>query len=236
MALLKKSLSFYINFYEQAENLLEMAESDGIEMIRVRSAEKSKMNPMHGVQSITPQSVSGFEVYNPYARKKIDVGKLWLYPAVDHYCYGYVPVTPRNLHLLAAFHSGGAFIADPKHKDSHDIVAEAIEELGCRTERNEKKYNFGIDERRKKQQMETKKRQLENLKEKVEEKKIDDELAALQAELDGSKDEVPVEEIVEEVVEEIKEEPKQEEKTPASNGSAKSRRSLAGKTVNKKTN
>lgn len=233
MALLKKSLKRFNTLYEKADYQLEMAESAGVEMIRIRSVEKAKMNPMHGVQSIMQESISGFDIFDPSQRKNVYVGKVTLYPGIDHYLYGYVPVTDRNLRLLAAFHSGGKYIADDR--EGKAIVAEAIEEFGCRTERIERRYNFGIDDIHEKQKIETKKRQLENLKEEVENKKLDDEIAALQAELNESKqvEPEPQVEVTPAANNPVKEEPVAEEE-PKEDKPAQKRRSLAGKSVNKK--
>lgn len=235
MSIVKRALDPFKEMQEAAELLVELAETAGVELFRVRSFNKGKMKELHGPQSLMPQSLYGFELFNIGRGENIVRGKLTLYPGVDHYCYGYIPDTPHNRKILAAFVGGGDFTADDKY--AKEAALETAKELGYDTVRSESRKNLGLDAAREERKKESRRRYLEGLKQKEEDQKLEDEIAELEAKLNLKVEEPVVEEAEtpepeEEVVEEPVVEPAEEEK-PAPKRTTT--RQLSGKKVQRKS-
>ena len=244
MALIKKAIEQFKDYFEAAEMLEEIAESKGIDLIRVKSFEKAKISPMHGIQSVTIRTVSGVEILDTRTGK-IKIGKLTLYPGFDLHHYGYIPMTERNLRIMACGLRGGEFVPDDKAgKDA--AIKFGKEEVGIEDFTRLKKRNeLGLDTIKEQREKDNKKAKLEALQKKVAEKALDDEIAKLEAQLAGDEPEKTPEKTPEPVKEPEapkaepkeeapkKEEPKSEEIVTPEVSTPKAKRSLSGVKVKK---
>lgn len=189
MVTVKKGAPGYIEFCERLEEVMDIADSKGIEMFRVRTREKSTLA---NAAQIRPYDIHGYEILH-HDRGRVavmDTGSLRLYPSPNKYCYGYLPVTEKNIRVLAATLKDSEFVIEDREVLAQ--VEEYADEQGWTKEYTPPRKDLGLLERHEKKAIERKERELEELKRLAEQKKLDDEIAKYKAIIEGKEEEPEV--------------------------------------------
>ena len=123
MVKIKKVVKSLTWMKEQLDEQMEMAESFGVEMIRVRTCDKLTLNMFNEIDGANPQKLMGFDqvAFDKRGNKRFFSGCLMLYPCPDFYHYGYLPVTKNNLFRLAAILRNGLIKIDDIDSETEDL-------------------------------------------------------------------------------------------------------------------
>jgi len=224
MKFFRKAIPSYIEELEAVEIIVDLAEANDIEVIRVKSTEKTKRDPLEQCVS----TLYGFEVLvRTRSGVKCIKRSMSIFPSIDGHRYAYIPKTERNIKMLAAILSQGPVKADDP-QTAAEVLAVA-KENDYNIEYKAPTADTGIATLIEKRKLASKENELEDLKKAVAAKKIDDDIAALKAQLSEKPAEVEVIEEPETPAEpEVIEAPVVEEKPE------KKEKKLAGKKLSKK--